>query len=673
MEKNIDQKKAYESVSIRLLKVVFSIYFLITLIITIFQILTEYRSAKKDVEKELYQINSSFNEAIATAVWEVDEGQLKSQLEGIVNLPIVKQVFILDENKDKLLQNMEKIGKLDNSDTEETFLKQYELIKKENGEEKLVGYLNLVSSNSVVLDRVELGFYLLILFSLVKTALLLFLFTSAFRKILFNPLTKLAEETKLLKFDDLKKITIFRKEKKENELTILENSMNSMIEDIQIAKDEVTRINKELSESLRNLFDVSEELKVVNKKLEDSNTNLKGKIEDATQELNLSLKKTEAMLLNINKAIFVMDSQGTIQSPISKYSEKLFGKKIVGENGLKLLFFHLRDNSDEKKYFLNAWKHIFGQEEAQFLSFENHFPKNVVHPDENEKKGRHLSISYAPLYDKKKKLDRLMLIVEDITKETLESLKTYKSGQYFQIMMDILPISDKEHAVNFLASYLKRCVFFLEELVGPEGSEEKYIRDTSSLEKIISKGKEKDYQELPQLQYVLSRLAKDLPTIPGGIELFSVNAITQIIESLNCHVEVFNILNKNKIGPKVVYELPKNFEASIEEKITDLDRLMVNILEYVFLVRSTDDLDKEKVSNAPKKAMLYSEYDKIIELIMKRSRLISYLLKVVGKAEKSELFYNFSELLKQMPSKSKLTEAALVNHLINPYVDIKKS
>ena len=39
---------------------------------------------------------------------------------------------------------------------------------------------------------------------------------------------------------------------------------------------------------------------------------------------------------------------------------------------------------------------------------------------------------------------------------------------------------------------------------------------------------------------------------------------------------------------------------------------------------------------------------------------------------KSKAFYNLSELLKQMPSKDKLTEAALVNHLVNPYADIQK-
>ena len=113
-------------------------------------------------------------------------------------------------------------------------------------------------------------------------------------------------------------------------------------------------------------------------------------------------------------------------------------------------------------------------------------------------------------------------------------------------------------------------------------------------------------------------------------------------------------------------------EESLSEKVADIDRLMVNVLEYVFLVRNVDDLDKEKVANAPKKARLYAEYDRIIELLMNRTLLVSYLFKVVGQSEKSNNYHNLSDLLKQMPSKDKLTEAALVNNLVDPYKVIKK-
>ena len=71
--------------------------------------------------------------------------------------------------------------------------------------------------------------------------------------------------------------------------------------------------------------------------------------------------------------------------------------------------------------------------------------------------------------------------------------------------------------------------------------------------------------------------------------------------------------------------------------------------------------------NAPKKAPLYTEFDKTINLILNRSRLISFCLKVLGKNKLSEKYMEFSNLLRQMPSKDRLTEAALINHLIEPY------
>ena len=49
---------------------------------------------------------------------------------------------------------------------------------------------------------------------------------------------------------------------------------------------------------------------------------------------------------------------------------------------------------------------------------------------------------------------------------------------------------------------------------------------------------------------------------------------------------------------------------------------------------------------------------------MNRSKLISFLLKVSHRGKESNNFYELSQLLQQMPSKDKLTEAALMNHLI---------
>jgi len=110
-----------------------------------------------------------------------------------------------------------------------------------------------------------------------------------------------------------------------------------------------------------------------------------------------------------------------------------------------------------------------------------------------------------------------------------------------------------------------------------------------------------------------------------------------------------------------------------KNKIEDLDRLKVNILEYVYLVRSFKDLDAEKISNAPKKAQLYEQFDNITDLIQRRSKLISFLLFVSGDQKLSEAYSELSELLIHMPSKNKLTQASLLNHFVNPFKKIEES
>ena len=59
------------------------------------------------------------------------------------------------------------------------------------------------------------------------------------------------------------------------------------------------------------------------------NEGLEDTVAKRTEELRETLNKTEGMLSNINKAIFSADSTGKVHSPVSNYSNTLFGKDIV--------------------------------------------------------------------------------------------------------------------------------------------------------------------------------------------------------------------------------------------------------------------------------------------------------------------------------------------------------
>ena len=151
------------------------------------------------------------------------------------------------------------------------------------------------------------------------------------------------------------------------------------------------------------------------KKIQEANFTLESRVEEATEGLRVSLNKTEGMLSNINKAIFSADSTGKVHSPVSNYSNTLFGKNIVGDHALKLLFFHLKDGSEEKKKLINAFKGLFGGAERNFLNLKGWLPRQVTVPHKEKKKGRVLDIQYIPLYDHDSKIEKLMFIVEDVT------------------------------------------------------------------------------------------------------------------------------------------------------------------------------------------------------------------------------------------------------------------
>jgi rubrerythrin len=469
----------------------------------------------------------------------------------------------------------------------------------------------------------------------------------------------LANQAKNIQLDNIKEVSLDLKGE-ENELKVLENSLNFMLLNIKTSQFEI--------------FSSLEKISNLNTKLNQSNLRLEDTVTERTEKLRESLNKTEAMLSNIELAIFTLDSTGKVLVPVSKYSHELFGKNIIGENGLKLLFFHLKDDSLEKKELLLAWKSLFGGENLDFLIHLGNFPKKVIHPDEKKKQGRVLEMHYEPLFNKGGKVDKLMVIVEDVTELDHERRQIRETGQNYNIIMDIMPIEDKESLSKWIAEFIKLGVFTLEKFVASGGEDLSQDQMSEGLNEVFQLTTKGDLQSLNCFKEVISNIKDELKSINRNNKqetyLMSVKTISRIIESLMRHADALNILHKSNLGPKVQYALPENFEISIKEKVLDLERLMVNLLEYVFLVRNVNDLDKDKISNAPKKAMLYAEFDNIINLIMNRSLLISYLFNVVGNSNAYESFNTLSELLKQMPSKNKLTEWALVNHLIEPYKQI---
>tara|TARA_Y100001970_G_scaffold56951_1_gene72160 strand:- start:290 stop:1702 length:1413 start_codon:yes stop_codon:yes gene_type:complete len=429
--------------------------------------------------------------------------------------------------------------------------------------------------------------------------------------------------------------------------------------------------NYKQEKALKKEIILKEELNTMFLKVEKSNDELEQKVNQKTEDLRRSLNKTKVMLSNINKAVFSVDQKGKIHSPVSDFSKILFGKEIVGENGLKLLFFHLKDNSEEKKKLINAFKAIFGSNENKFLNLKPWLPNKVILPDSEKKSGRILDIQYAPLYDEELKVEKIMFIVEDISELHQLQKKIKEDSLNYSALMEILPFPDKEELANDVSHLINSSITVLEQMVSFKADELDHEELRFIIGKLVLEFKKRVCVQFVDLEEIILRAGNEIEyykekDIQRNL-IQQVENISNFLINLMRYADTLNMLNEHNIGYRVHYSLPEKFNKSIEEKRDDLERMMVNLLEYVFLVRSVKELDEEKISNAPKKARLYGEFDNITSRLMYRSRLISFLLKISAQIEISEAYMNFSNLLKHMPSKDKLTKAALINHLIDPY------
>jgi len=181
---------------------VLSVYFILTLLVTAGQVFAEYLNAKSHIEGELKTLKNTFRISLTRAIWELNTPQAKSIALGLMELPIVEGVQIRDENS-KYIADLGRTSKLVGESITNgvvrnnaggTFGYSFPLIFQFSGRTSLVGDVTLYSSSAIIFSRIEVGIFFLVGNAIVKTGFLVFLFMSAFRTMLTNPLNELTQQ-----------------------------------------------------------------------------------------------------------------------------------------------------------------------------------------------------------------------------------------------------------------------------------------------------------------------------------------------------------------------------------------------------------------------------------------------------------------------------------------------
>ncbi len=213
-----------------LLTTIFKFYIAIAVILTAMHIIAEYSNTKNAIIKEISILNLAFAPGISLSIWDSNSSQVTAILEGMVKTQIISGVIVINDFG-QVIQS----GKTDAKKYSELFGINRPLYYKGDDlmdGDGLMGEITIYSETKTILNKVKLGFIIIIINAILKTIALWIIGLLVIKKLLSDPLKTLTAATNKLNYNNLD-IKIDVKTKKMNELKVLEIAFNNMTTNLQ--------------------------------------------------------------------------------------------------------------------------------------------------------------------------------------------------------------------------------------------------------------------------------------------------------------------------------------------------------------------------------------------------------------------------------------------------------
>jgi len=183
-----------DSIAMKLLKMVFSLYLLIAITVTLTHMVAEYYNTEDSVAQDLQVFQKTFEASLSQAVWSFDEAQLQSVLTGMLNVPIITGVKVnVGEESDEIYGAgviFDQEGKRIALNSEEDLVPVEEqgeffgiiehrfplIFMDEYGNANKMGEGTVYSNTSIVFQKVQYGFLFIVINSVIKTVALWVIF-----------------------------------------------------------------------------------------------------------------------------------------------------------------------------------------------------------------------------------------------------------------------------------------------------------------------------------------------------------------------------------------------------------------------------------------------------------------------------------------------------------------
>lgn len=324
-----------ESIATGVLKKVFLIYVVFTLAVTSIHLFMEFSRVKEDVLVELNTAYVTFGKSLAISVWDADQEQIGSLLEGLVESELIYGVSVTEvegkivqqvgdvvspemikQSQDTFGVRLESIG-----GNENLFGYQFPISHSEVGPPRILGHVALFTSEFIVLNKIKYQVFFIIINECIKACILWLVFLWYGKRKLTRPLSGLAAKASEITMDNLRPIDIEVPGKTRNEVSVLQDAFNTMINNLITGIKKQKDLYSELN-SLKN--SLQEQVNARTSELQEKNRDLIGQIKER-KEAEDKASQYGRILENSLNEIYVFDADNLTFLTVNREARRNLG------------------------------------------------------------------------------------------------------------------------------------------------------------------------------------------------------------------------------------------------------------------------------------------------------------------------------------------------------------
>jgi signal transduction histidine kinase/CheY-like chemotaxis protein len=250
-----------------LFRVAFGFYVIVAIILNILLVAQLYVDTKATIQRELTMYQRVFDTSLATALWAMDINKLDAIAGGIVAIPEIAGLRVVDPVNGHLFVsafNRDGTIAIDHDGRDDgTWAKManaqgssrhgFDIVYQHEGDSSVVGHAEFVSGGGALFNRIKGQAILIIGIAVLKEAVLWGIFLVVGRRILSRPLTALAGAMDATTPENPLPIALDRSAERViagTELTVIRDSFNGLIARIERDRGQLAALNATLEQKV---------------------------------------------------------------------------------------------------------------------------------------------------------------------------------------------------------------------------------------------------------------------------------------------------------------------------------------------------------------------------------------------------------------------------------------